>query len=444
MHRSERFKLAVYIILLATLTVLVGKIIYRPSVPNAFLFAYGIAVTSIILLLFYYAFHRYKDPALIGSFLPRKKKPLVSCMVAVRNEEHIIADCIKSILAQTYGRMEIIIVNDASTDSTKDVLRQFTKQGVKVINLKQNFGKKKALAQAMLGAKGEIFVFTDSDSVLAPDAVEKVVDAFNLDPLIGAVAGHCRALNAQTNLLTRIQDSWHEGQFSIRKAFESVFGAVTCVSGPLAGFRREAIFNFIPAWENDSFLGKEFRFATDRTLTGFVLGARSMGAHLKRKYANSPFVTRENHPLRDWRVVYAKSARAWTKVPETFGAFLRQQVRWKKSFLRNMFFTGKFYWRRPFLPALFYYLHILFVFSGPIIAFRYLVYLPYKGNLLSALLYVAGILFVGFMFGLAYKVESRDHKWVYRPLMSLTSTLVLVWLIFYAMFTIRRSTWRRG
>lgn len=65
---------------------------------------------------------------------------------------------------------------------------------------------------------------------------------------MGAVSGHCRALNAETNLLTRIQDCWYEGQFSIKKAFESVFGAVTCVSGPLAAFRRESIYNYIPAW----------------------------------------------------------------------------------------------------------------------------------------------------------------------------------------------------
>jgi len=51
-----------------------------------------------------------------------------------------------------------------------------------------------------------------------------------------------------------------------------VFGSVSCVSGPLAGFRREAIWNYFPAWAADSFLGREFRFATDRQLTGYVLG----------------------------------------------------------------------------------------------------------------------------------------------------------------------------
>ena len=96
---------------------------------------------------------------------------------------------------------------------------------------------------------------------------------FEADPEVGAVSGHCRALNADENFLTKIQDTWYEGQFSVRKAFESVFGAVTCVSGPLAIFRRSAIYNFMPAWQADTFLGQEFRFATDRTLTAYVLGA---------------------------------------------------------------------------------------------------------------------------------------------------------------------------
>ena len=97
------------------------------------------------------------------------------------------------------------------------------------------------------------FCLFDSDSVWAPDAIEKIVKIFSSDPFIGAVSGHVRVLNSNKNILTKIQDSWYEGQFSIRKAFESIFGAVTCVSGPLAVFRKEAIFNFIPAWENDTF-----------------------------------------------------------------------------------------------------------------------------------------------------------------------------------------------
>jgi len=426
--------------------VLLGKMWWKQT-PSMFLFTYGILLTFIGLLTFTVTFLMYKDPYIEAQKIPASKKKnfFVSCLVAVRNEEKIIEQCIKSFIEQTYPHKEIIFVNDASTDKTAEILDRYANKGlIKVIHLKDNVGKKKALAKGMLAAKGEIFAFSDSDSVLAPDAIEKVTDVFNLDPNIGACSGHCRALNGDKNLLTKIQDSWYEGQFSVRKAFESVYGAVTCVSGPLAVFRKEAIYNFIPAWENDKFLGQEFKFATDRTLTGFVLGSKSIGKKMREKYTDSPFM-KTKYALRDWKIVYCKSAKVWTEVPDTMRKVLRQQIRWKKSFIRNMFFTGGFYWRRPWLPALVYYAHILFVFLGPIIVFRHLIYLPLKGDMFSAVLYLMGILFVGFMFGLAYKIEHKnDHKWIYRPLMSLLSTLVLSWLVFYSISTIRNNKWLRS
>jgi cellulose synthase/poly-beta-1,6-N-acetylglucosamine synthase-like glycosyltransferase len=217
------------------------------------------------------------------------------------------------------------------------------------------------------------------------------------------------------------------------------------VSGPLAAFRRAAVFNYIPAWMNDTFLGQEFKFATDRTLTGFVLGGESVGEKLKQQYSRSVFVVQENHRPKAWKVVYCKSAKALTIVPDNFKAFMRQQVRWKKSFIRNTFFTGSFYWRKPFIPALYYYLHVVFVVAGPFIAFRHLLYLPLYGNWLGAFLYLGGIVLVGFLFGLAYRLENKQcHRWIYRPFMSLLSTLVLSWLIFYSALTIKKSSWARG
>jgi cellulose synthase/poly-beta-1,6-N-acetylglucosamine synthase-like glycosyltransferase len=142
-------------------------------------------------------------------------------------------------------------------------------------------------------------------------------------------------------------------------------------------------------------------------------------------------------------VVYCKAARAWTTVPDSLRRVLRRN-RWKKSFIRNVFFTGSFYWRKPLIPALFYYLHVVFVLVGPIISFRHLVYMPLHGEVLSALLYLAGIMFVGLVFGIAFKLEDRRARnWMYRPLMSLLSTFVLSWLIFYSVLTIRKMKWAR-
>ncbi len=450
-HKSYRHRLVELFVIIAILLVLLGKYFFRDDSVVAFLGIYGLTVTTVTWATFLSAFYIYKDPYLIAlknekSGVNTVKNYMVSCMVAVKDEEENIARCVDSMLRQTYQNKEVIVVNDGSTDNTLNILKEYAREGkIVLINLEKNVGKKRALGKAMGIAKGEIFAHTDSDSLWEPDAIKKIVKIFENFHDVGAVSGHGRALNGDQNIFTKVQDSWMEGQFSIRKAFESIFGSVTCVSGPLAVFRKEAIYNFIPAWENDSFLGQEFKFATDRTMTGFVLGNKTIGKRLKDKYKDSEFITKINYPLKNWKVVYCKSAKSWTIVPDTFKRILKQQVRWKKSFIRNLFFTGSFYWKKPLPAALVYYLHILFVLMGPFISFRHLIYLPINGDLFSAVLYLSGIIFVGFMFGLAYKLEDKSsHKWIYRPLMSLFSTLVISWLIFYSALTIRKMVWSRA
>lgn len=439
----------VYAFIFALAAILMGKLILNDHERDPILYTYGIATTTGIIILLTVRYLFYKDPyelarrVLRNHPLRARKRPLVSIMVAVYNEEAFVQRCVDSLLAQTYETKEIIVVDDASTDGTRAILERYP--NIRFISLPQNTGKKRALAAAMLRARGSIFVFTDSDSVLAPDAVERLVTIFNAYPRVGAISGHARAYNAEHNLLTRIQDTWYEGQFSVRKAYESIFGAVTCVSGPLAAFRREAIFNLIPIWINDRFLGSEFKFATDRTKTALVLANHHFHQKVRKCYPNSPFLTRETHTPRAWRVVYTRSAHAWTNVPESIGSFLHQQIRWKKSFLRNVWLTGAFYWQKPPLAALIYYLRGIFVFLGPFIVFRHLVWLPLQGDVYSALLYLSGILFVGITFATLHKIERpNEDGWVYRPLMNFLSTFVLSWLIIYSTLTIKQMTWHRG
>ncbi|MBX4196205.1 glycosyltransferase family 2 protein [Candidatus Pacearchaeota archaeon] len=435
----------IFLMLSAIALLVLGKIYYTNH-NHLVLFLYGVTVTTVVFFTFFITYVKYQDPYEAIKSRSTHKKPLISCVFAVYNDGDVIKPCMDSLINSTYKNKEIIVVNDASTDSTKEILKQYQGiKGVKVINLTKNVGKKKAIGQGVRVAKGEIFVFTDSDSVVAPDAIERVIEIFIHDPLVGAVSGHARALNADENLITKVQDSWYETQFSVKKAFESAYNSVCCVSGPLAVFRREAIYNYIPAWENDTFLGKEFRFATDRQLTGYVLGNMYIGHKLKKKYAHSPFVYEVDYPPRDWKVMYCKSAKVWTVVPNTFKKVLRQHIRWKKSFIRSLFFTGTFYWRKPKVAAAKYYLGALFALIGPFIALRHLIYLPLRGSMLSGIFYLSGILFVGSLYGIYFKIDNPNASgWYYRPLMSIFSTLVLSWLIFYSALTINKSIWHRG
>jgi cellulose synthase/poly-beta-1,6-N-acetylglucosamine synthase-like glycosyltransferase len=450
---------------LALLTLLALKIEFKSPNSNDAFYAYGLTVTAVISITMTVSFAFYRDQALVARVRrpeldlarsqpsgsspagspPPVRWPLVSCIVAVHNEEVLVRQCLASMAAQTYPNTELIVIDDASTDNTAAVLRELAaRYPITLIELPENRGKKGALAVGVLESSGTVIAFADSDTVWARDALAMAIPIFITDEDVGAVSGHCRALNGDTNILTKIQDSWYEGQFSVRKAFESVFSAVTCVSGPLAFFRRSAIYNFMPAWEADTFLGQEFRFATDRTLTAYVLGGRYLGPRVLPRHSESPFAV-PGYPIRDWKIVYSKSTRAWTNVPDKFGGMIKQQIRWKKSLIRNVPVTGRFYWRRPLLPALFYYVHVAFAFAGPFVAARHLIYLPLHGDPMSMLLYLAGIATIGLSFGLAFRHENpSSRRWLYRPLMSLMSTLLFSWLIFYSAATIKRMTWFRG
>jgi cellulose synthase/poly-beta-1,6-N-acetylglucosamine synthase-like glycosyltransferase len=411
---------------------------------EVFVNAYGMGVLGATILVMYLSFGSYRDPSSDATVLT--SRPLVSCLLAVRDDVAAIEATIRSLLAQTYGNCEVVVVDDFSTDGTRELLTDLAgRLPFTLVTLDRNVGKKRALVRAVEAANGGYYVFTDSDCVLADDAVERCMLAFQAHPGIGAVSGHARALNRDQSLLTKIQDVWYDGQFGVSKAGESVFRSVSCVSGPLAAFRREAIFNYLPAWAGDRFLGREFRFATDRQLTGYVLGQYWIGRDLKRQYADSPFVTSVDYPERKWGVAYVSSARAWTNVPDTFGRVLRQQARWKKSFIRNLFFTGRFYWRRGILASALFYGHALWVLLAPLLAFRHLVWLPLHGQFLLTGLYLGGVLLKGSIWGLAYRSQNRgDGRWIYRPLMSLLSATVLSWLLIYSLCTLRKNVWSRG
>jgi cellulose synthase/poly-beta-1,6-N-acetylglucosamine synthase-like glycosyltransferase len=440
---------ALTLLALAPLTVL-----FATRVPHLgwdpILGLYGILTLSTTGFVMYVAFARYRDPsqdAPVAAPVPGEE-PLVSCLVAVKNEIEVIDRCVRSIVDSDYPRMEVIIVDDGSTDGTRERLLELRERHPQLRVLFMpgaGGGKKRALTAGVAHAGGDFVVFTDSDCILRPDAITHVMRAFAAHPDVGAVSGHARALNADHNPLTKMQDAWYDGQFSVWKAAESVFGAVTCISGPLAAFRREAIYNYFPAWANDSFLGGEFRFATDRQLTGYVLGSTAIGEDLKRRYADSIFVSARDYPVRNWRIEYVKAAKVQTVVPSSLRHLLHQQVRWKKSFLRNLCFTGRFYWRKGLAPAYIYYSHVLFVLAMPFMAFRHLVWLPLHGGWTLTALYLAGVMFKGAVWGVAYRVENPGcPRWVYRPLMSLVTATLFSMLLIYSTLTLRRNVWVRG
>jgi|GEM_PF-1092607 len=432
---------------LAPVTVLLGLRLARLA-GDPLLAIYGVVVLLTTSAVMFISFTFYRDPSKRGAEVVSMEQPLVSCLVACKDDVDVITRCVTSMLEQSYGNLEVLAIDDGSTDGSYEALQELRKKYPKHFTLLRNedsMGKKRALVKASAASLGEFMVFTDSDCVLDREAVAQVMQGFMRDPRIGALSGDARALNAETSLLTKVQDTWYDGQFSIWKATESVFGSVSCVSGPLAAFRREAIWNYLPAWAEDSFLGCEFRFATDRQLTGYVLCQQWVGRRLKEKHADSFFVSEVDYPEKRWRVEYVKSAKVLTNVPPTLRLLTRQQARWKKSFIRNICFTGRFFWRRGPLPSALFYSHALFVIATPFMAFRHLIWLPFEGAWLLSGLYVAGVAVKGSIWAIAYRVQNPGcSRWMYRPLMSLMGAFLFSPLLLWSLATVRRQAWVRG
>src|ERR1017187_4880481 len=136
------------------------------------------------------------------TFKPTKSFfPFVSIIVPVYNEEKVVADSVKSLLDLNYSNYEIIIVNDGSTDKTREVAQQlvgyqkgrYSDIKISLID-KPNGGKSKALNAGIMYSKADFVLCMDGDSQLSPDSLRLAVRHF-FNPEIGAVAGNVKVMN---------------------------------------------------------------------------------------------------------------------------------------------------------------------------------------------------------------------------------------------------------
>jgi hyaluronan synthase len=475
-ERSEselpRRKYFVRMLMLAAVgCVLVAKVYFMLYVVDITIGIYSFLTSFVLFNIILFSYFRYKDPySQVEDMIISERLPLVSIVVPVKNEEENIRNCVWSCLAQTYNNKEIILVNDGSTDRTGEILDKMHKEhdnrNFHILHLSKSVGKKKAVEAASEIAKGDIYAFMDSDCDMALDAVEKAVRVFYFDRKLGALTTHGRVRGAhEGNIFQKFQDVYIDGSCRAIKGAESTFGSVTCCSGSLSFYRRIAIQDFIHEWAHDKFLGTEFKFCTDRRMTAYVLGTAvqpQVGSNDSNKTGAEPsiFATgldeMENmkrstdpdfHVKKQskiyWNVKYSNSIRVNVGVPTTLTALIKQQIRWKKSFIRSLFSTGGIYWRRPFLISLLYYIQTAMRFVRPYIVFYSIVFLPLRGDITSLLFWISGIMFTGMIYAVDFRLRNPGDKlWLYRPLFTFITTFIYTWFLVYAALTIRNRSWR--
>ncbi|GAB6059662.1 glycosyltransferase family 2 protein [Desulfonatronum parangueonense] len=159
------------------------------------------------LLLLVYAFIGY--PLLIwilarttGKETRRddRHQPRVSMLLSVYNEEQVIREKIQNFLELDYEpeALELIIVSDGSADETEAIAASFESPRIRLIIQKKRGGKTLALNRAAAEAKGDILVFTDANTIFAPDALRKLTRHF-ADPNVGLVSGRSVYLDVRNS-----------------------------------------------------------------------------------------------------------------------------------------------------------------------------------------------------------------------------------------------------
>jgi cellulose synthase/poly-beta-1,6-N-acetylglucosamine synthase-like glycosyltransferase len=267
-----------------------------------FLFILLIRYFGILIMAYLYITqYTYSSPG--GGYFP-----FVSILVPVYNEDKVIADSIKSLLELNYPNYEIIIINDGSTDKTKQVAETLVgyKKGkvsevkVTLIN-KPNGGKAKALNTGIKYSKAEIVLCMDGDSQLSPDCVKLAVRHFS-NREIGAVAGNVKVLN-RGKLFTDLQALEYIEGLNMARSAQSFIRLVNIIPGPIGLFRKKAI-------EEAGFYSSD-TFAEDADLTLKIL-------------ANG------------WKIYYEPNSISYTEAPAKLQQLLKQRYRWTRGILQSI------------------------------------------------------------------------------------------------------------
>jgi cellulose synthase/poly-beta-1,6-N-acetylglucosamine synthase-like glycosyltransferase len=188
-------------------------------------------------------YHR-REPWKATGFPP--VQPRVTVIVPAYNEIATIANCLNGLSGQTYPNMDVLVVDDGSSDGTSRAAEQAAASlpaGVPIsVTRKGNGGKASALNYGIVMTSADVVVCVDADSVLAPDAIERIVEPF-ADPSIGAVGGMVKIANADS-LLGGQQAMEYISGLSLQRSAFAELDAVQVLSGALSAFRRDAVRTF--------------------------------------------------------------------------------------------------------------------------------------------------------------------------------------------------------
>lgn len=241
----------------------------------------------------------------------------VHAVVTVYNEAPAMLErCLRSMLVQTRRPQSVTVIDDCSTThDAATVVQQlrhaFEQAGVALqfIRFPENRGKRHGLAAGFRQQPdADLYLCVDSDTILDEHAVAELCAPF-ARRRINCVTGLVLANNRSVNLLTRLIDMRYVNAFLGERVAYSRLGSVLCACGSLVVYRGRVIRRHLDDFLNQRFLGTPATFGDDRRLTYYC--------------------------LTEGQSVIQPTAIGWTDVPQTLQHYLRQQLRWNKSFFRE-------------------------------------------------------------------------------------------------------------
>ncbi|MGQ4382641.1 bifunctional polysaccharide deacetylase/glycosyltransferase family 2 protein [Streptomyces sp. SAS_270] len=224
------------------------------------------------------------------SWGPEVTRP-VSVIVPAYNEKECIENTINSLTQSTHP-IEIIVVDDGSTDGTAALVEAMGVPNVRVIR-QENAGKPAALNNGVRNASYDIVVMMDGDTVFEPDTVRQLVQPFANED-VGAVAGNAKVGNRDT-VIGAWQHIEYVMGFNLDRRMYDLLRCMPTIPGAIGAFRRDAVLE-VGGMSEDT-------LAEDTDIT--------IAMHRK-----------------GWRVVYQEHARAWTEAPGSLKQLWSQRYRW--------------------------------------------------------------------------------------------------------------------
>ncbi len=347
--------------------------------------------------------------------------PMMTVVIPAYNEGAMVEHSIESVARANYphDRLEILVVDDGSTDDTWHYIERAAQRHgvVTALRLERNQGKRAALAAGFRRARGSVLVTIDSDSVIEADTLLAIAGPFR-DGRVGAVAGKVAALNRDEGWLPRMLHVRYILSFDFQRSAQSTYGTVYCCPGALSAYRASAVRAVLEPWLNQRFLGAPCSFGEDRALTNAILE-------------------------QGYDTVYQGSAVVHTLVPSTYTRLCKMYLRWDRSYVREEIRFARIVWKRPLVPL------ALSLLEKTVTNLRYpvawaagvLLITRVVANPLSLVRVLIAIGIASSFYMLYYLYSERSMRFVHGILYAYFAFFTLWWIFPCAVLTVRARSW---